>query len=40
MRIREVGERLEYDVLLEPWADLEQVVIRATGASGLLSRGS
>jgi len=35
VRVREEGGRLEYDVLLLPGADLEQVVIRADGASRL-----
>ncbi len=35
VRVREETGRLEYDVMLEPGADLEQVVIRADGASNL-----
>jgi hypothetical protein len=35
VRVREEEGRLEYDVLLLPGADLEQVVIRADGASRL-----
>ena len=35
LRVREQGDRLEYDLLLEPGADLGRVVIRVDGASGM-----
>jgi hypothetical protein len=38
VRVREVGGRLEYDLLLAPGADPSKVVIRADGASGIATR--
>ena len=35
LRVREAGARLEYDLILAPGADLEKIVIRADGATGL-----
>ncbi len=35
VRVREAAERLVYDVMLAPGADLEQVVIHADGTSGI-----
>lgn len=35
VRVRDAGERLEYDLLLAAGADLERVVMRADGASGI-----
>lgn len=35
VRVREAAEQLVYDVMLAPGAGLEQVVIRADGASGI-----
>jgi hypothetical protein len=35
LRVRENASQLEYDLLLAPGADLEQVVIRAEGSSGM-----
>jgi len=33
--LREQGEQLEYDLLLEPWAELESVVVRCDGIESL-----
>ena len=35
IRVLQRDDRLEYDVLLRPYADLEQVIVRAAGATGL-----
>ena len=35
VRVRDAGERLEYDILVAAGADLERVVMRADGASGI-----